>query len=98
MIRRIPMILFVLTILSFAFMIVIRISAMGTRVLTMSSGVGKFVASSYRSSVIIFFIVLILLAAAVMISLRVQKKRREDENIEKDFETGPSAVQIEENT
>lgn len=76
MIKRIPMIMFVLTILSLLYMIVVRLDAMGTRLLTKSSGAGKFIASSYNFSVILFLVISGLFVLTVFISLRVQSSRR----------------------
>jgi len=75
MIKRIPMIIFVLTILSFVYMIIIRLNGMGLRLLSMNSNAGSFVARHYNSSVILFVIMLAALFAAVLITNRYRKKR-----------------------
>ncbi len=72
-VRYIPMILFVLTILSFIFMIIVRLNAMGTRLLSISSGLGRLIASQYNPSVILFLILLAALIAAVLITNKVKR-------------------------
>lgn len=76
MIKRIPMIIFVLTILSFVYMIIIRLNGMGLRLLSMNSSAGRFVAKNYNSSVVLFVIMLLALIAAVLISNRVRRRKR----------------------
>ena len=86
MIKRIPLVFFVLTIASFLNMIFVRISAMGTKVLSMSTSFGRHIAKSYNSSVVWFLIFLALLIISVWVVSRHQAKiEREKEERKFDF-------------
>ena len=86
MVKRIPMILFILTILSFVYMIIIRLNAMGTKLLTTGSKAGKFIAANYHSSVILFVVILAAFVASVLIANSV-KSRRKEQAAEDSFES-----------
>ena len=76
MIKRIPMIVFVLTILSLVYMIIVRLNGMGLRLLSMNSSAGRFIAGHYRSCVILFIVMLAILALVVFIANRIRSGKK----------------------
>ena len=79
MIRRLPFILFILyilTVASLVFMIIVRTSVMGLRLLSMSSGSGRFLAKSYNASVILFLVILAVSVVTTIVMYVLKKKRK----------------------
>ena len=77
MIKRIPLILFILSLLSLAYMLIVRLNAIGNRLLTMSSKSGKFIASHYYTSVVLFLVILVLFIISVFVANYFREKRHE---------------------
>lgn len=75
--KRLPFILFILTILSLVFMIVVRTSVLGLRLLTLGSSGGRFLARSYNVSVFLFIGMLVVFAAVTLVLNILKKKRHE---------------------
>lgn len=75
MIKRIPMIVFVLTLLSLVYMIIIRLNAMGMRLLTMNSRAGGFIARHYNSSVVLFIVMACIFIAVVLLTNHIKSSK-----------------------
>lgn len=73
MIKRLPLILFILTLVSCAFMVLIRIGGAGTKLLTAKTGTGRFIAANYNSCIVVF---VIILAAFIIVTVVLNRKRR----------------------
>lgn len=76
MIKRLPLILFILTLVSGAFMILIRIAGSGERLLSAKTGTGRFVAANYHSCIIVFLVILCAFIAATIVINRMRKKKK----------------------
>lgn len=90
MIKRLPLILFILTLVSGAFMILIRIAGSGIRLLSAKTGTGRFVAANYNSCIIVFLVILCAFIAATIVIRRRRKKKKgthEEDIIASDEET-----------
>ena len=71
-INKLPLLLFILTLLSLALMILVRISAAGTKLLSTGSGTGRFIAAYYHPSVVVFIVILALFMI-VIFTVRVRQ-------------------------
>ncbi len=76
MIKRLPLILLILTLVSGAFMILIRIAGSGVRLLSAKTGTGRFVAANYNSCIIVFLVILCAFIAATVVINRRRKKKK----------------------
>lgn len=76
MIKRLPLILFILTLASAAFMILIRIAGSGVRLLSAKTGTGRFVAANYHSCIVVFIVILCAFIAVTIVVNRKRKKNR----------------------
>lgn len=73
MIKRLPLILFILTLASCGFMILIRISGSGLKLLSAKTGTGRFIAANYNSCIIVF---IVILAAFICVTFAFNRRRR----------------------
>ena len=90
MIKRLPLILFILTLVSGAFMILIRIAGSGIRLLSAKTGTGRFIAANYNSCIIVFLVILCAFIAATIVIRHRRKKKKgtpEEDIIASDEET-----------
>ncbi len=76
MIKRLPLILLILTLVSGVFMILIRIAGSGVRLLSAKTGTGRFVAANYNSCIIVFIVILCAFIAATIVINRRRKKKK----------------------
>lgn len=75
MIKRLPLILFILTLASCGFMILIRISGSGLKLLSAKTGTGRFIAANYNSCIAVF---IVILAAFVIVTAVLNRKRKKN--------------------
>lgn len=82
-IDRLPLIFLILTLLSLVLMIIVRISAAGTKLLSTGSGAGKFIAAYYHPSIVVFAVILVIFLIMIF-TVRLKqyywKKRTKAEN------------------
>jgi len=77
MIKRLPLILFILTLASCGFMILIRISGSGLKLLSAKTGTGRFIAANYNSCIIVFIVILAAFICVTFVFSRRRRKRKE---------------------
>lgn len=77
MIRRLPLILFIMTLASCALMILIRIGGAGTKLLSTKTGTGRFIAANYNSCIIVFAVILAaFIIVTAVLNARIRKKKK----------------------
>ena len=97
-INRLPLLLLILTLVSLGLMILVRIAASGTKLLSTGSGVGRLIAGYYHPSVVVFIVILVLFIAVIFTVRLKQIHRRKQEIAENeaftpgDLEYPPSTV------
>ena len=91
-INRLPLLLFILTLVSLVLMIAVRIAGSGTKLLSTGSGVGRLVAAYYHPSVVIFIIFLVLFMAWVL-TFRLKQYHRKKREIAENEAFTPGEIE-----